>query len=373
MKQKLTGILFLVTIFGLSVAMMLVPDREFSDMENRYLKEFPEFSFGKMADGSFAQDLESYLTDQIVLKDALVVAKNQWDRLTGKKCFGEDVYYVDGIYFQAHKYNQEQLFENIDYINGWCKKSNVSDAYFMLEPTAVQIYDRLPYGAISDDGLQTNDALAQRLNGFKSILYPVDILREHSDENVYYRTDHHWTMQGAYYGYLKLAGMLGLEPVGMEKLKRIDLEEGFLGSLYSQAPFIGVKKDDVIFYDYSNLDYTVEIDKTGVKNDSFLFEDKFAAKDKYAALFNGNHGKITITNNSEETLDKGTLLIFKDSYANSIVPYLINDYREIVMIDLRFYGDSCADLYEKAAPDKVLFLYNTDFINTDSNFWRLAY
>ncbi len=372
MKQKLTITLFLVTIFGFSIAMAIVPDRTFSDMENRVLSSFPEFSFKRLVNGEYAQELESYLTDQIVFKDALVVAKNQWDRIIGKKCFG-DVYYVDGRYLQAHSYHDEQLRQNIGYIGKWCEDAQVREKYFLLAPTAVQVYDVLPYGAVSEDGIKTYEAVKSQLADFTGVTYPVETMKSHDGEAIYYNTDHHWTMQGAYYGYTQLAEVMGLDAVGIERFRRIDLEEGFFGSLYSQAPLLGVEADEVVFYDYSSLAYTVSIDMTDITRDSFLFEENFSVKDKYTSLFNGNYGKITVTNHSNEAKDKGTLLVFKDSYANSLVPYLIHNYREIVMIDMRFYSDSCKELYEDTKADTVLFIYNTDFINTDSNFWKLAY
>lgn len=372
MKQKLTAALFLVTIFGFAVATFIVKDRAFSDMENRVLTQFPKFTMKRFTSGEFSNELEKYFADQIVMKDTLVVTKNQWDRMLGKKSFG-NVYYVDNRYMQIHKYDEEQLAKNVGYINQFCQDSGVDKAYFLLAPTAVQIYgDSLPAGAGNDNGSLTFEYLKNNLTT-GSVTYPVDALKNASGEKIYYLTDHHWTMTGAYYGYREFVSDMGKSPVELKDFNRIDLEEKFMGSLYSQAPFIGVAGDEVEFYDYSNLDYTVTIDNTDIEQNSFLFRENFNVKDKYTSLFNGNYGKITITNNSDEAKGKGTLLVFKDSYANSVIPYLIADYEKIVMMDLRYYTQKCSGLYEETGATEVAFIYNTDFINTDSNFWKLGY
>lgn len=372
MKQKLTTALFLITIFGFAIVTMVVKDRSFSDMENRVLSQFPEFTMKRFTDGEFSNDLEKYFADQIVFKDALVVTKNQWDRLLGKRAFG-NVYYVNGRYMQAHRYDEELLAKNVGYINKFCTENNVEKAYFLLAPTAVQIYgEELPAGANSEDGSKTYEYLKNNLSNVK-VTYPIDVLKNAAQESIYYNTDHHWTMIGAHYGYTEFAKAMKVEPVQFKDFKRIDLQEKFMGSLYSQAPFMGVRGDEVAFYDYSSLDYTVTIENTDYKRNSFLFEENFSVKDKYTSLFNGNYGKIVITNNSEEAKGKGTLLVFKDSYANSVVPYLIGNYEKIVMMDLRFYTQKCLGLYEETGADAVAFIYNTDFINTDSNYWKLGY
>lgn len=372
MKHKITTALFLVTIFGFAIATLVVKDRAFSDMENRVLNQFPQFTMKRFTSGEFSNDLEKYFADQIVMKDALVVTKNQWDRLLGKKSFG-NVYYAGGRYMQVHKYDEDLLAKNVSYINKFCETNNVKKAYFLLAPTAVQVYgNELPAGAGSDDGNLTFEYLKANLK-VKSVTYPINVLKNAADEKIYYTTDHHWTMAGAYYGYSEFAKNAKLNPVQLMDFKRIDLEEKFMGSLYSQAPLMGITGDEVEFYDYSNLDYSVKIDSSGEERNSYLFEENFAIKDKYISLFNGNYGKIIITNNSEEAKGKGTLLVFKDSYANSVIPYLIGNYEKIVMMDLRYYTQKCMELYGETQADAVAFIYNTDFINTDSNFWKLGY
>lgn len=372
MKQKLTTALFLMTIFGFAIATIIVKDRAFSDMENRVLNQFPEFTMKRFMNGEFSNELEKYYADQIVFKDSLVVVKNQWDRLLGKKAYG-NVYYAGGRYMQVHKQDAELLEKNVGYINKFCDENNVKEAYFLLAPTAVQVYgDALPAGAGSEDGKLSYEYLKNNLDKVK-VTYPIEALQRASEEKIYYLTDHHWTMTGAYYGYQELAKAMQKTPAEMQDFKRIDLEDRFLGSLYSQAPFINIKGDEVAFYDYNNLDYTVSIENTDFKQNSFLFSDNFEIKDKYTALFNGNYGKIIIENNSAEAKGKGTLLVFKDSYANSLVPYLIENYEKIVMVDLRFYTQKCLSLFDETGATAVAFIYNTDFINTDSNFWKLGY
>lgn len=365
MKQKLLTVLFVATIAFVSVGSIITRDREFSDMENRVLEQLPEFTMQSFMDGDYGSRLEKYAADQIVLKDAFVIGKNHWDRLLGKRLVN-NVYYTGERYIQCATGTKEQFEANVADVIRF--GTSLENSYFLLAPTAAQVYaSQLPSYAVSQvtDNLTTQlgEAYGDRL------VYPLKELQANADKNIYYNTDHHWTMDGAHIAYQKLCTTLGLTAGNLSDMNQVMLQEEFLGSLYSQNPLAGIEGDRMTLYDYKSMNYTVTYpDRT---TNSYLWPEKYPVKDKYTALFGGNYGRVVIENSSVK--DKGTLLIFKDSYANSLVPYLIGNYSKIVMIDLRFYNDSCRDIVTKEGADTVLFMYNTDFLSSDNNFWKLGY
>ena len=228
-------------------------------------------------------------------------------------------------------------------------------------------YDNLPDSNISDKEDNTFSLVEEQFKG-KFISLKEAVGENSKTNHIYYRTDHHWTMEGAYYSYEEAMKQLGKEAVPLSSFKQVKLKEKFLGSLYSQAPLLGVGGEEVCFYDYKDLNYTVTYETDGKEITSFLVEENFNVKDKYTALFGGNYGRLTITNNDNPDGEK--LIVFKDSYANSFMPYLISHYSVIEVIDLR-YTPMRQGFYEDKTDYSVMFIYNTDFINTDNNFVKL--
>lgn len=369
MGKKITITLFLVTIFTLSVITFVAKDREFSEMENRTLSGKPEFSGEKLLAGEFADDLEKYLSDQLFLKDNLVMLKNSVDFISGKDMLG-GVYYHYGRYIRNFEEDEAQVNKNMMFINNWITKNEISSdkVSFVLAPTASYVFNEyLPDSSLSDNEKDTFDLIEKSFNG-KFISLKEAMENTNKSMNVYYKTDHHWTMEGAYYGYKEVMNVLGKEAKALSSFREITLDEKFMGSLYSQAPLFGVEGDTVTFYDYKDLDYTITYENDGKVVNSFLVKENFDIKDKYTALFGGNYGRMTITNNDNP--DGPKLIIFKDSYANSIMPYLISHYSVIEVIDLR-YTAMRPGFYNDKKDYEVMFIYNTDFINTDNNFVKL--
>ncbi len=368
MGKKITITLFLVTVFGLSIATFVTKDREFSEMENRTLSKMPEFSAEKLLEGEFADGLETYLSDQLIMKDYFVMLKNNSDLVSGKDKLGE-VYFNNGRYIRNFDENSAQIAKNIMFINNWITKNEISEdkVSFVLVPTASYVYSELlPDSSISDEEENTFALVKDSFSGrFISLK---DTFDGKKSKNIYYKTDHHWTMEGAYYGYVDMMQALGKEAVSLDSFENIKLDEEFLGSLHSQAPLFAVEGDKVVFYEYKDLDYTITYEAEGWVKDSFLVEDNFTVKDKYTALFGGNYGRMTITNNSNPDGEK--LIVFKDSYSNSLIPYLISHYSVIEVIDLR-YSAFRPGYYNDKKDYSVMFIYNTDFINTDNSFVKL--
>lgn len=356
---------FLLFVFGSAAALLIKSDREFSEMENRSLAQKPKVSWQSIREGRFSDELESYISDQLLAKDALVTVKTDLDRALGKT-FINGVFLTDddGLrYIQQYKENRRQLEENIGYLNSFAEGLGIPTD-LMLIPNASAFYlDRLPAGADCDDQRESIEYVRSLLSG-KIGFYPMTDVLSGGD---YYRTDHHWNDQGAYSAvnsYLHRSGQLG-ESEQLVTYSGTGVKD-FYGTLYSKAPSAFAKADEFV-YDEKLCEADVEWVNEGKRAESIIDASYLDRKDKYASLFGGNFAQIRInTGHSGEKV-----LVLKDSYANAAMPFLTEQYSEITMIDLRYYHmqeRSVAELCGEYDADRVLMLYNMDFINEDRNF-----
>ena len=359
---------FLLFVFGFAAALLIAKDKDFSETENRTLAQKPKFGWEEIKEGRFTAGLESYISDQLFAKDQLVTLKTDLDRLLGKS-YQNGVYLIkDGgrlRYIQRYKENRSQLEENIKSLNAFAEGLNVP-VDLMLIPNASAFYlDSLPAGADCDDQRKSIEyvrGLVSERIGF----YPMtDELSEVLD--AYYLTDHHWNDSGAYAAvnsYLHRSGQLA-ENVQLTSYSSSSAKD-FYGTLYSKAPTAFADADE-FRYDEQLCRAETEWVNEGKKTDSIIDLSYLDRKDKYAAFFGGNFAQIRIRTGHSG----GKVLVLKDSYANAAMPFLMQQYSEITMIDLRYYHmqeKTVAELCEEQGAERVIMLYNLDFLNEDRNF-----
>ena len=185
-----------------------------------------------------------------------------------------------------------------------------------------------------------------------------DLLKAHKDEYLYYRTDHHWTSDGAYYAYEKICEELGMTPV--ERTLRKEYAD-FYGTLYSNAGARMVEADTVATFMLPQLEVT---DENGQKRE--VYDESFAdKKDKYSVFFGGNPPLVVLDNTEIEDGEK--LLLIKDSYSNSLAPYLTHNFDEVHMWDLRANKTSLSQYIAENGITQVLVLYSTENFASDTN------
>lgn len=361
---------FIVFIIGFAVWSFLLKDREFSEMENRNLAQFPTFSWKNLKDGSFTDGLEKYVSDQLPFKDELVTLKTDADRLLMHDLQNGVYFGKDGYYLQDYKQDSDQVEKNAECINELAKLCPDADISFMLVPNSISVMsDKLPCVNTSGDQNETIDKVKEMLDEKIRFYCPMSDLKQAAQDGtqVFYKTDHHWTSDGARVGFDGLMKAMG-EP---ELKADYDVKEipDFLGTLYSKAPSAFADKDTMkLLTDKSNT-MTVEYINEKKTSDSIFdtsFEDK---KDKYSTFFGGNFANVHITSTGAQQDKK--VLILKDSYANCAMPYFTSMYSDVTMIDLRYYHiqeKTVSEYIKDNKIDKVILLYNVDFLNTDNNF-----
>ncbi|MEE3468673.1 MAG: DHHW family protein [Eubacterium sp.] len=190
------------------------------------------------------------------------------------------------------------------------------------------------------------------------------VLEAHKTEDIYYLTDHHWTTLGAAYAYA------AMQETAAETITGIPTEtvtDDFLGTDYNRIHYYR-KKDTIRQYTIPEADRaTVEINDSGdvSQRDSIYDKDALQTADKYNYFFSGNYSAVTVhtgANNGK------TMLMIKDSFSNSLVPFLCRDYQTIIMVDLRYVNSSIYDyLPEGKAPDDVWIVYNEEKFMQDTH------
>ena len=339
-------------------------------MENRNLAQAPSFSIKKFASGQFGDEMEDYLSDQIIGKDVLVTAKNDTEWFLGKRKLGEVYIKSDGTYMTGYEEDKKQVEKNINEVNLWAEKvpAEVPVTCFLV-PNAIDIKKTfLPAVPAEDSQEDTIKTIKESLSKRISFVDVEGALKEHADEKLYFFTDHHWTMKGAYYGFEALARQMGLKPLPLSQYHTRILAEDFQGSLYSKAPVSFAAREEIEYFYNPAGQYDIRLMKEEKSLEGFLVEEKLGEKDKYAAFFGGNYGEMRIQSNARS---QQKILVLKDSYANIMLPFLADAVSDLYVLDLRYYTGDVAEYIKENEISQVVLCYNVDFWNTDNHFIRL--
>lgn len=362
------GLLFFLILLVILAANILLPNRKFSEKENRVLASRPPAQLSQIASGRFEQKYETYVNDQFLFRDFWVSLKAGTDRLLGKTqgngvYLGKDGYLMES--FQPP--SQEQLNATAGAMINFAQKHPDLKQYALITPNSVNILsDKLPAFAPAADQNPYLDAMKSSLEPAGVTFIDVrDTLTKHKDDGIYYKTDHHWTTEGAYYAYLTAAGAMDIN-TGTVSYEQAPVTKDFKGTLSAKSGFRSGKKDqiDVFFPKGDAVSSIVNYVDEQQKSASFYDTSKLKTRDKYALFFGGNYAQVKISTPIEENR---TLLILKDSYANCLVPFLAPHYRTIVMVDPRYYYGNLEELIQVEGIQEVLYLYNANTFFADTS------
>lgn len=382
-KQKLpvsyfVGFMFAILVVVLSVVNMFSGTKKVSETENRELAQKPELTAEAVGNGSYAKQYQEYFNDQFVFRDSWISLKTGFDRLLGK--VEENGVYIgkDGYLIEKFERPDQSVFNNtLDAMANLKVKYPDIDHYAMLVPTASEILnDKLPALALTADQGAYIDKAYQFLNDKEITTIDVgDILRKNTNQQLYYKTDHHWTTSAAYLAFQRYAETAGLDAsaVTYEKLTVTDQFQGTLSA--KSGCRTGMKEEVDVFLPKKNenttqeqvssiVEYTDDQKKTG----SFYDTDSLDQRNAYEVFFGGNHGLLKI---KTPTTENKRLLVLKDSYANCFLPFLAPYYREIVVVDPRYYYGDLEELMETESINEVLYLYSADTFFADTSFAAL--
>jgi len=370
----LLSVLFLIFIFGFGILLIALPDRDFSDNENRSLQQLPSLSVKNFFSGKFMTEIEDYVTDQFPFRDGWMQANSFVQTALLKKD-------INGVYLSDDGYLLE-VFDGVDQtlykrqmqaLNKFVSYHEEDDVnyYIALVPNSVYILkEKLPAYAPTLDQSDYINGIYDAISG--ELLTKIDVcetLSDHSSEYIYYRTDHHWTSLGAYYGYTAIAKAMGLESSSLESYAVTAVTNDFKGTFFSKGNF-AVIPDTIEKIELKTPVSITAWGDDGIETDTLYYEPALETKDKYTYFLGGNPAHYTI----ETSSDSGkTLVMIKDSYSHSLVPFFIEHYSSIHMLDLRYINKNINDYIAEIAPDDVLLVFNAATFSGDTNINKLGF
>ncbi len=352
----ITAVIFCIYIGGFGILHVMLPDRDFSPTENRNLSTLPEFSWETLVDGSYTADLETYLSDQFPMRDDWMGFKARYEYLIGKREF-HNVYLCGDTLISkiTDSSRAEQNLAAVDKLLALTDKP----VYLGLIPSAAETWkDKLPDGAPNYD----QGAFLEQAKELGAIWVDIGgVLSEHADEKIYYRTDHHWTSLGAYYGYTAFMQAAGLDVPELGEGKTV--ADDFCGTLYSTSGIHWLEPDTIEYYVFDDA-ITVE---NGLTHEvgGLYDESKLQEKDKYSSFMGGNNPLYIIRNPNAAT-DK-ILVVVRDSYTDSLAPFLSQTYSEIHLVDLRYFRTSVAGYADSVNADEIFICYSVENFIKDAD------
>ena len=364
----LPAIIFVGFITVMLILFIVLPKKEFSSSEKRYLQQAPAFSFSSLISGDFGEDFEKFLSDQTAGRNFWVGLSSYYNYAIGNNG-STGIYLCKDGYLINDPEDMSGLDRNIGFIEEFAEKCPV-DMTVLIAPST---------GYICDDVLPAvhmtykDDAEFEKMKAALPSASFLDIRSLFKDEyaagsQLYYKTDHHWTAYGAYTAYRALADQLGYTPHEQADYK-ITEYPGFYGTTYSSSGFWLTAPDTVEVWDNPSNDSTVVTTITDggevTEQKDMFFTKHLDEEDKYPIYLDGNHPHTVIKNTAASSDEK--LLVIKDSFAHSLVPFLADHFSEIVMVDLRYYTAPVSELVKNEGIDKVLAIYSIDNLATDTN------
>lgn len=369
-----TSVLFFGFIIVFALLTIFLPKEKKSELENRNLASFPKANIDDIKSTEFMTDIETYISDHFAARVPFLKLKGFSERLLGRSERNDVFITEDMLMEKVPEPDYTSIDKSVAAINKFDEGID-AQVFMMLVPTAAAIYpDKLPYFAPAVDQKQLIDYVYGNLS---SSIIPIDAysaMQNSSSEYIYYRTDHHWTSLGAYCAYNAAGKKMGYSPLPRDSFDIQHASSEFLGTLYSKTLYDGCDPDVIDYWFGENGENILSMEvNTGmeVKTYNSLYMREFlSVKDKYASFTGTNQPLIKIKTGCT---DGPRLLVIKDSYAHSFVPFLANNYSEITMIDMRYIQTSYKSIVNPEDFDQVLILYNVSGFITDANIPKLKY
>lgn len=368
--SNLVALMFCIAIGFVLMFNLIAKDRKFSPEENRMLQMEPEFMMSHYLDGRLESEIEAYSNDQFFARKGAVRVKTAADVSMGVleangviKC--RDNYLMETLNSPNHEYEDNSISAIKEFKNRY---QNIGMSFILAPNTANILEEKLPASVKLNDQNRYMDDFFSKIEkiGVKVIDVREPLRKAKKKHQIYYRTDHHWTTDGAYAAYGKISDGLGMN--NTVKYKPVVVKNDFIGTLSSKSGFTSGKYDSIrIFLPEANSGYInslIYYPETKEKTTNFYKLKNLKKKDAYT-VFGGSNHPVYKVETPVQTNKK--LLLIKDSYANSIIPFLSQNYRKIVIVDPRYYYDDVDDLIAAEGINEVMFLYNANTFFEDNS------
>ncbi len=380
---------FFVFLALFTLADMFTPDRGFSELENKVLKQAPSFNLADFFGNKWTLEYGEYTKEQFLFRDGWIDVHAAGELATGKLENSNVWWTAKGNYqIATNKYwsaaQEAKMRENTEAVAQLSRRHPGMVTAGIVPSPANVLASRLhanppqaPENTLLDETYAAFGAAGARQLDVRAAFAEADA----TNGQLYYRTDHHWTTRGgAFLAYRQFCfvnaassampadGVLapGLAVTPDESLLRS--VPGYLGTNYARSRRPFTQSDTLEYYDFPYTLTVYKPDETGAivaQNGPLMDTEKLDAYDKYAAFMRGNNGYSVIEGEGE-----GSILLLKDSYGNSFAPYLAQNYAKVGVIDLRAFkalGRTVDEVIEEDGYGAVLVLYSFDNFSTDDN------
>ena len=351
MKNKILVISFLIIIYGFFFLNIFIPDLDISKSERRKLQEFPEVSINNIFNKDFMNEFDEYSVDQFVFRDSFRNIKasysfNVLGMLDNNGYFEKDGVLYNNLY-PLNKNSIDSFINKIKILNDYFDLSN--NVYISIIPDKNYYLDDSKYLRIDYDYLYKR---------VKTIPYRFIDLRNVLGINDYYRTDTHWRQERLENVVFAINKSMGNKTTFNYKENRYS---PFYGVYYGQAA-LNVKPDELIYLTNNILDQVIVEDLEG--NNKLYDIDSLKGLDSYDVFVGGATPLVKITNPNSKT-DK-ELILFRDSFGSSIAPLLVENYKSITLVDMRYMNMNLLKEKVEFKNKDILILYSTLIINDSS-------
>lgn len=365
------AVLFAVGIIVCTVLWLLLPTRTYSARERRMLAQAPAFSWDALLSGAFMSDFESFVSDQFPARDAWTGIKGISEQALGKQenngiYYGAQGYLLNGLYGEGSK-----LEDNLRYLNTFAERFEGRIALAAIPNSAGVYPELLPAYAPALDQAKTLAEIREAVEGHMAAPDLLAALGAHKQEAVYFKTDHHYTMRGAYYTYVQIMAALGQEPLPLDAFTVSTLSKEFYGTYYAKAGTPLTAPDVLELYQpIDGYSYTMTVHDTGETREGLYNFDYLQTEDQYALFLDGNRASITV----HTSVKNGrTLLVLKDSYAHCLVPFLANHYERLEIVDLRYFKQNIAAYAREKGCNEAVFVYGIESLLRESGLGVLGF
>ena len=389
MKEKLKllpGIVFILCIYSLCALFYFNPKQEYSELEKRKLQTLPKLKASTFLSEKFQNEYENYLSDHFPKRELFVNLKSRTDILLGKRDIndvyvGKDDYIIEK--FSDDDFKEELVDDNAWYmVNLLCAmqdKYGEGHVNCILIPAKDRVMkDRLPSYAKPYDTSYVYSLFEKYEQEFGTKLKCIydfsDILYAHKNENIYYKTDHHWTTLGAYYAYEEYKKLQGETAPPWSDYDKKVVSKDFYGTSYNKLQ-IKLSPDEIIKATLKGAKEPLSV-SNGIGKEEKAMEGLYVTSeletaDKYNYFLGGNYDLVHIKTGVE---NEKTLLLIKDSFSNSFVPFLTQDYGHIYMLDPRYMSVKMKNYLKGIELENeitdVLVMMNMQKFMQNKDMWR---
>ncbi len=362
------SLVFVVILVVIMVLNLLAPNKEVSADENRRLTGRPRFSADSLLSGEYMEKYEKYLSDQFAGREVLRNARVVLNRLGGSKeengvLIGKNGQLMEKLLVP----DQEVLGNNLDAIVDFAEKNQKMPVYMMLVPDAANVLNKdLPLLYTAADQKRMIAQVKRELDTHVTWIDVESVLNKHTDDTIYYKTDKHWTSAGAYYVFQAAAELMDISKGVSGKFATYPISTTFNGDLAAKSGCEKHVKEVIEIYIplEGDTDVIVNYVDEQRKSTSLYDSSKLEGSNQYEVFLGGDSSVIDIKTVSESTR---RLLVVKDSFANSFLPFLTPYFREIVVVDPQYYGGTIDEIMDTYRITDTLILYSGNTFFQDNN------